>query len=30
MFGNKKRMGFMELYIVHRINQRLMNAKGST
>jgi len=30
MFGNKKRMGFMELYIVHRINQRLSIAKGST
>ena len=30
MFGKRKRMGFMELYIVHRINQRLMNAKGST
>ncbi len=30
MFGNKKRMGFMELYIVHRINQKLSIAKGST
>jgi hypothetical protein len=30
MFGNRKRMGFMELYIVHRLNQRMMNAKGST
>jgi hypothetical protein len=29
MFGNKKRMGFMELYIVHRINQKLGLAKGS-
>ena len=30
MFGGRKRMGFMELYIVHRINQRMTNAKGST
>ena len=30
MFGNKKRMGFMELYIVHRINQRMSLAKGNT
>ena len=30
IFGDKGRMGFMELYIVHRINQRMMNAKGST
>jgi hypothetical protein len=30
VFGNKKRMGFMELYIVHRINQRMNLAKGST
>ena len=30
MFGNKKRMGFMELYIVHRINQRMSIGKGST
>ena len=30
MFGNKKRMGFMELYIAHRINQKLSLAKGST
>jgi hypothetical protein len=30
IFGNKKRMGFMELYIVHRLNQRLNLAKGST
>lgn len=29
MFGNKKRMGFMELYIVHRINQRMNLARGS-
>ena len=30
MFGNKKRMGFMELYIVHRINQKMSLSKGST
>jgi len=30
MFGSKKRMGFMELYIVHRINRKLSIAKGST
>ena len=30
MFGNKKRMGFMELYIVHRINQKMSMSKGST
>ena len=30
MFGDKKRMGFMELYIAHRLNQRLGRAKGST
>ena len=30
MFGNKGRMGFMELYIVHKINQRMDLAKGST
>jgi len=30
MFGNRKRMGFMELYIVHRINQRMNLAKGTT
>ena len=29
MFGKKGRMGFMELYIVHRINQRLSLEKGS-
>ena len=29
MFGKKSRMGFMELYIVHRINQKLNVAKGS-
>jgi len=30
IFGNRKRMGFMELYLVHRINQRMSLAKGST
>ena len=30
MFGRKDRMGFIELYIVHRINQKLSIAKGST
>jgi len=30
MFGKKGRMGFMELYIAHRINQQLSIAKGST
>lgn len=30
IFGNRKKMGFMELYIAHRINQRLNLAKGST
>jgi len=30
MFGNRKRMGFMELYIVHKINQRMNLARGST
>ena len=30
MFGNKKRMGFMELYIVNRINRKLTISKGST
>jgi len=29
MFGDKKRMGFMELYIVHRLNQRMNLARGS-
>ena len=29
IFGNRKRMGFMELYIVHRINQRMNLARGS-
>ena len=30
MFGNRKRMGFMELYIVHRINQKMNLGRGST
>ncbi len=30
MFGNRKRMGFMELYIVHKINQKMSLSKGST
>ena len=30
MFGNKGRVGFMELYISHIINKRMMLAKGST
>ena len=30
IFGNRQRMGFMELYIVHKINQKLSIAKGST
>jgi hypothetical protein len=30
MFGNKERIGFMELYISHIINKRIMLAKGST
>jgi hypothetical protein len=30
MFGKKGRMGFMELYIMNRINQKLSIAKGST
>ena len=30
MFGNKGRIGFMELYISHIINKRIMLAKGST
>ena len=30
MFGNKGRVGFMELYISHVINQKLELAKGST
>ena len=30
MFGNKGRIGFMELYISHVINRQLELAKGST
>ena len=30
MFGRKDRMGFMELYILNRINQKISLAKGST
>jgi len=30
MFGRKGRMGFMELYIVHKINQRMNLARGSS
>ena len=30
MFGNKGRIGFMELYISHVINRKLELAKGST
>ena len=30
MFGNKKRMGFMELYISMKIKQQMSLAKGST
>ena len=30
MFGKRGRMGFMELYIVHKINKNLSIAKGST
>jgi hypothetical protein len=30
MFGDKTRMGFMELYMVHRINQRMNLARGSS
>jgi hypothetical protein len=30
MFGNKGRIGFMELYISHIINKRIMLAKGSS
>ena len=30
VFGNKGRMGFLELYISHIINKKLQNAKGST
>ena len=30
MFGNKGRVGFMELYISHVINRKMELAKGST
>ena len=30
MFGDKGRMGFMELYIVHKLNQRMNLSRGST
>ena len=30
MFGDKGRMGFMELYIVHKLNQRMNMSRGST
>ena len=30
MFGNKKRMGFMELYIAREIKRNMQLAKGST
>ena len=30
MFGKKGRIGFMELYIVHKLNQRMDLARGST
>lgn len=30
MFGKRGRMGFMEMYIINRINRKLNNAKGST
>ena len=30
MFGNKGRVGFMELYISHVINRQINLAKGST
>ena len=30
LFGNKGRIGFMELYISHIINKQIMLAKGST
>tara|TARA_Y100001938_G_C7920672_1_gene344320 strand:- start:390 stop:692 length:303 start_codon:yes stop_codon:yes gene_type:complete len=30
MFGNKGRMGFMELYIQHKLNQKLELVKEST
>jgi len=30
IFGHKRRMGFMELYLVHKINQRMNLARGSS
>ena len=30
MFGNKGRVGFMELYISHIINKQIMLSKGSS
>ena len=30
MFGKKGRIGFMELYIVHKLDQRMDLARGST
>ena len=30
MFGNKGRMGFMELYIAHKINKQMSLSKGSS
>ncbi len=30
LFGNKGRIGFMELYISHIINKKIMLAKGSS
>ncbi len=30
MFGNKGRMGFMELYIAHKINQNMNLSRGSS
>ena len=30
MFGNKGRMGFMELYIAHKINKQMSLSRGSS
>lgn len=30
MFGNKGRMGFMELYIAHKINKQMNLSRGSS
>ena len=30
LWGRKTRMGFMELYIVHKLNQRMNMSRGST